>query len=89
MTDFFGNVQNVELTKNRYPLSEEFDNETTTLVDEEARDNQTTTVKKPINQHLYHSFLVEKKSNVNFYMQSIFGLLSTVTIGYVVSTTLM
>lgn len=83
MTDFFGNVQNVELTKNRYPLSEEFDNETT-LVEDEVRDNHTT-----INPHLHHSFLVEKKSDINFYMQSIFGLLSTVAIGYVVSTTIM
>ncbi|CAO3642280.1 unnamed protein product [Mucor hiemalis] len=83
VTDFFGNVQNVELTKNRYPLSEEFDNETT-LVEDEVRDNHTT-----INPHLHHSFLVEKKSDINFYMQSIFGLLSTVAIGYVVSTTIM
>jgi phosphatidylinositol glycan class K len=88
VTDFFGNVQNVELTKNRYPLLEEQD-----LSFEEVEDNSTTTVKKynSPSGHLHHSFLVEKNSisTSNFWLQSIFGVLSTVTIGYVICTSIM
>jgi glycosylphosphatidylinositol transamidase (GPIT) subunit GPI8 len=81
VTDFFGNVQNVELTKSRYPLSEE-DVETEFEQDDKQQQINGTTV----NKHLYHSFLVEKN---NIWLQSIFGLLSTLGIGYVISTTIM
>lgn len=90
MTDFFGNVQNVELTKNRYPLVQQEDDEgidATTLNAMETEQQSNTTTKTT--KHLHHSFLVEKKTNTYYYIQSGLGVLATVAIGYVIATTIM
>jgi glycosylphosphatidylinositol transamidase (GPIT) subunit GPI8 len=82
VTDFFGNVQNVELTKSRYPLVEQenYDQELESI---EANHTSTTTAK-----HLHHSFLVEKKSNMSHWIQTVFGVFCTVAIGWVIKNTL-
>lgn len=90
MTDFFGNVQNVELTKSRYPLvqQEEAANDTVvadTLPTEQYTYNTTITTSR----HLHHSFLVEKKTNTHYWIQSGLGVLSALGIGYVIATTIM
>lgn len=90
MTDFFGNVQNVELTKSRYPLVQQEDDEgtdATTLNVKETEQQSNTTTKAT--KHLHHSFLVEKKTNTHYYIQSGLGVLATVAIGYVIATTIM
>ncbi|GAA5816889.1 hypothetical protein MFLAVUS_010424 [Mucor flavus] len=82
VTDFFGNVQNVELTKNRYPLLQD-DREN---IEEEKGDpvlNNYTSLTKPTS-HLFDSFLVEKSSKSS----AVFGIVVASIIGYVISTTL-
>ncbi|GAA5805102.1 glycosylphosphatidylinositol anchor biosynthesis [Helicostylum pulchrum] len=82
VTDFFGNVQNVELTKSRYPLLQDREN-----VEEEEKEapvlNNYTSLTKSTS-HLFDSFLVEKSSKSS----AIFGIVVTSIIGYVISTTL-
>ncbi|KAG2200160.1 hypothetical protein INT47_012441, partial [Mucor saturninus] len=78
VTDFFGNVQNVELTKSRYPLLQD------DSVDEEPiffAPNNTL----PAKDHLFRSFLVEKSSKSS----TLFGVLSALLIGYVISATVI
>ncbi|KAG2232428.1 hypothetical protein INT48_005731 [Thamnidium elegans] len=83
VTDFFGNVQNVELTKSRYPLLQD-DQEN---VEEEEKEtpvlNNYTSLTKPTS-HLFDSFLVEKRSKSS----AIIGIVVASIIGYVISTTL-
>lgn len=76
VTDFFGNVQNVELTKSRYPLLQD------ETVDEEPI-HLVTNNSLPAKYHLFHSFLVEKNSKSS----TVFGAISALVIGYVISAT--
>ncbi|GAN05226.1 conserved hypothetical protein [Mucor ambiguus] len=91
VTDFFGNVQNVELTKSRYPLVQQEDAvndavpEDSFSTDQQSYNTTDTTTSK----HLHHSFLVEKKTNSHYWVQSVFGALSALGIGYVIATTIM
>lgn len=90
MTDFFGNVQNVELTKSRYPLVQQEDDEridAATLETMETEQHSNTTTKAT--RHLHHSFLVEKKTDTHYYIQSGLGVLATVAIGYAIATTII
>ncbi|CEG73727.1 Putative Phosphatidylinositol glycan, class K [Rhizopus microsporus] len=78
VTDFFGNVQNVELTKTKYPLEENIDDE---------QENTTTNPYKHTThlriqqqqQHLHHSFLVQKDTT---YISSLLGLVSVIAVTY-------
>jgi glycosylphosphatidylinositol transamidase (GPIT) subunit GPI8 len=84
VTDFFGNVQNVELTKSRYPLVNEEDEDQ----EESIETNHTTASTTTSTKHLHHSFLVEKKTNTSHWIQTVFGLFSTLAIGFVIKNTL-
>jgi len=90
VTDFFGNVQNVELTKSRYPLvqQEEAANDTV-VADTLPTDQYTSNTTITTSRHLHHSFLVEKKTNTHYWIQSGLGVLSALGIGYVIATTIM
>ncbi|KAI8098416.1 peptidase C13 family-domain-containing protein [Gilbertella persicaria] len=82
VTDFFGNVQNVELTKNRYPLLTE-STEIETIQQEPMVSNQT------VSDHLYHSFLVQRKTQTDSLLASSLGILFILCLGYVISKTLI
>ncbi|CEI98614.1 Putative Phosphatidylinositol glycan, class K [Rhizopus microsporus] len=87
VTDFFGNVQNVELTKTKYPLEENIDDENTTInpykhtthLHIQQRQQQQQ-------QHLHHSFLVQKDTT---YISSLLGLVSAIVVTYFTYLTLM
>ncbi|CAO3665971.1 unnamed protein product [Rhizopus microsporus] len=89
VTDFFGNVQNVELTKTKYPLEENIDDEQenttinpykhTTHLHIQQRQQQQQ-------QHLHHSFLVQKDTT---YISSLLGLVSAIVVTYFTYLTLM
>lgn len=91
MTDFFGNVQNVELTKSRYPLVQQEDavNDTVAVDSFSADQPLLNTTATTSSKHLHHSFLVERKTNTHYWIQSGFGVLSALGIGYVIVTTIM
>lgn len=81
VTDFFGNVQNVELTKHRYPLLQDDEEEIDVVL-------ENYTVTKPMDQqqqHLFHSFMVEKSSKSSM----ILGMFVACIIGYAISTSIM
>ncbi|KAG1223045.1 hypothetical protein G6F62_011685 [Rhizopus arrhizus] len=80
VTDFFGNVQNVELTKAKYPLEEDEIIHTHEPVSR-VENNHTST-----HNHLYHSFLVQKD---NGFISSLLGMASIIAIAYFTYTTLM
>lgn len=84
MTDFFGNVQNVELTKRRYPLVSEEEDVQEEVGSIETNSTRITTPTK----HLHHSFLVEKKTNASHWIQTVFGVLATLTIGFIIKNTI-
>ncbi|CAO3656588.1 unnamed protein product [Mucor fragilis] len=91
VTDFFGNVQNVELTKSRYPLVQQEDavNDTVAVDSFSADQPLLNTTATTSSKHLHHSFLVERKTNTHYWIQSGFGVLSALGIGYVIVTTIM
>ncbi|KAG1461738.1 hypothetical protein G6F46_004714 [Rhizopus delemar] len=80
VTDFFGNVQNVELTKAKYPLEEDEIIHTHEPVSR-VENNHTSN-----HNHLYHSFLVQKD---NGFISSLLGMASIIAIAYFTYTTLM
>ncbi|KAI8373424.1 peptidase C13 family protein [Choanephora cucurbitarum] len=89
VTDFFGNVQNVELTKSRYPLLTDAVGQKNTLQSKETfeiqPENTTAQSKQDV---LHYSFLVEKGSNFHSLLQSSIGIFSMVGIGYIIQKTL-
>ncbi|KAI9472121.1 MAG: peptidase C13 family-domain-containing protein [Benjaminiella poitrasii] len=87
VTDFFGNVQNVELTKNRYPLAEEEAETIPEALISVVSNNSSSTIVHKEHRHRYHSFLVEKVQQD--LPKSVLGVLSTVAIGYIVLSTIM
>ncbi|SAL98457.1 hypothetical protein [Absidia glauca] len=83
VTDFFGNVQNVELTRQRYPLIEET----------QQQEPNDTAIIPPPQQHdsalpQRHSFHVQPHSLSFNNATSVFGCLATLAMGYLISKTM-
>jgi phosphatidylinositol glycan class K len=83
VTDFFGNVQNVELTRQRYPLIEET----------QQQEPNDTAIIPPPQQHdstlpQRHSFHVQPHSLSFNNATSVFGCLATLAMGYLISKTI-
>ncbi|CAO3611131.1 unnamed protein product [Cunninghamella blakesleeana] len=82
VTDFFGNVQNVELTRQRYPLVE-VNNGGKNIIEEYQTINQTKSDQiDNANSITYHSFQVLHQKPKITNTISILGFLFTIIIGY-------